>query len=60
MGAAAFWAAAITIGCMAWSALWSWIPAWLVLFLVLFVCFVGITAKDDDNEKEKDNEKKSS
>lgn len=50
MGAAAFWAAAITVGCMAWSALWSWIPAWLVLFIVLFFVFVGVFAKDDDNK----------
>jgi hypothetical protein len=50
MGAAAFWAAAITVGCLAWSALWSWIPAWLVLFIVLFFVFVGVFAKDDDNK----------
>jgi len=52
MGAAAFWAAAITIGCMAWSALWSWIPAWLVLFIFLFAVFYGATHQEDDNEKE--------
>jgi fatty acid desaturase len=50
--AGAFWfAAIITIGCMAWSALWSWILAWLLLFIFLFVVFYGATHQEDDNEK---------